>query len=330
MKYEEIQERMEKLVSQPTKHISDDVMKKVIEELTQKTPKSKEKFEAAQKVIPRGCEHMLSHKTPYPPFMDKGEGPYLIDIDGNRYVDYLNGGGPVLLGHNPPELIEKMMEVMRTKGPFHGLCDEYETLAAEKIVQHMPAVEKVRFVQSGTEADMIAIRMARVYTGKQKIVKFQAAYHGWSDQLVVDIWVPKLGRMMANGIPESVTENTVVVPQNDLEAVEQAIEDHKDKGGIAAVIIEPLGAESGTIRSRYGIPGRHGRRPGIAWRRSRSDGSRQDHGRMLPVQRSNRRQVRGDGCSESRYYVGRLRALLSCRHDRCQSAVVRCDVSHDL
>jgi len=253
MKYEEIQERMEKLVSQPTKHISDDVMKKVIEELTQKTPKSKEKFEAAQKVIPRGCEHMLSHKTPYPPFMDKGEGPYLIDIDGNRYVDYLNGGGPVLLGHNPPELIEKMMEVMRTKGPFHGLCDEYETLAAEKIVQHMPAVEKVRFVQSGTEADMIAIRMARVYTGKQKIVKFQAAYHGWSDQLVVDIWVPKLGRMMANGIPESVTENTVVVPQNDLEAVEQAIEDHKDKGGIAAVIIEPLGAESGTMPLEEGF-----------------------------------------------------------------------------
>jgi glutamate-1-semialdehyde aminotransferase len=100
---------------------------------------------------------------------------------------------------------------------------------------------------------MVAIRMARVYTGKQKIVKFQGAYHGWSDQLVVDIWVPKLGRLMANGIPESVTENTVVVPQNDLEAVERVIEDNKDKGGIAAVIIEPLGAESGTMPLEEGF-----------------------------------------------------------------------------
>jgi glutamate-1-semialdehyde 2,1-aminomutase len=253
MKYQEIRERMDKLVSEPTKHIPADVMEKVVEELARKTPQSKEKFEAAQKVIPRGCEHMLSHKVPYPPFIDKGEGPYLIDIDGNRYVDYLNGGGPVLLGHNPPALMEKMMEVMRTKGPFHGLCDEYETLAAEKIVKHMPAVEKVRFVQSGTEADMIAIRMARVYTGKQKIIKFEAAYHGWSDQLVLDIWVPKLGRLMANGIPESVTENTVIVPQNDIEALVKAIDDNKDKGGVAAVIMEPMGAESGTMPLEEGF-----------------------------------------------------------------------------
>jgi glutamate-1-semialdehyde 2,1-aminomutase len=253
MKYQEIQERLDRLVSEPTRHIPDDLMEKVIEELGKKTPKSKEKFEAAQKVIPKGCEHMLSHKVPHPPFMDRGEGAYLLDIDGNRYVDYLNGGGPVLLGHNPPALMEKMMEVMRTKGPFHGLCDEYETLAAEKIIKHMPAVEKVRFVQSGTEADMIAIRMARVYTGKQKILKFQAAYHGWSDQLVVDIWVPKLGRMMANGIPESVTENTIVVPPNDIAVIERAIEDNKNKGGIAAVIIEPLGAESGSIPLEEGF-----------------------------------------------------------------------------
>jgi glutamate-1-semialdehyde 2,1-aminomutase len=247
MKYQEIQERMDRLVAEPTKHIPDDVMEKIIEELSRKTPKSKGKFEAAQKVLPSGCEHMLSHKTPYPPFIERGEGPLLIDIDGNRYIDYLNGGGPVLLGHNPPELMEKMMEVMRTKGPFHGLCDEYETLAAEQIVQHMPAVEKVRFLQSGTEADMAALRIARVYTGKQKIIKFQATYHGWSDQLVLDIWVPKLGRLMANGIPESVTENTVIVPQNDIDALVQAIDDNRDKGGVAAVIIEPLGAESGTM-----------------------------------------------------------------------------------
>jgi glutamate-1-semialdehyde 2,1-aminomutase len=253
MEYKEIWNRMENLVSMPPKHIPDEIMNKMIEELKTKTPKSAEKFKAAQKVIPGGCEHMLSHKIPYPPFIEKGEGPHLIDIDGNRYVDYLNGGGPVLLGHNPKGLMEKMIEVMRNKGPFHGLCDEYETLAAEKIVQHMPSVEKVRFLQSGTEADMAAIRLARVYTGKQKIVKFQGAYHGWSDQLVVDLWVPKSGRFMASGIPESVTENTIIVPQNNLEALVQAIEHHKDKGGIAAVLIEPLGAESGTMPLEEGF-----------------------------------------------------------------------------
>jgi glutamate-1-semialdehyde 2,1-aminomutase len=252
MKFEEIEKRMEKLVSQPAKHIPDDVMEKVIVELRRKTPKSAEKFEAAKKVLPGGCEHMLSHKIPHPPFIEKGEGAYLLDIDGNRYVDYLNGGGPVLLGHNPPELMKKMIEVMQTKGPFHGLCDEYETLAAEKIVEHMPSVEKVRFLQSGTEADMAAIRLARVYTGKQKIIKFQGTYHGWSDQVVIDLWVPKSGRFMASGIPESVTENTVIVPQNDIEALERAIEEHKDKGGIAAVLIEPIGAESGTMPIKEG------------------------------------------------------------------------------
>ncbi len=247
MEYKEIENRMKNLVSRPAKHIPDDVMEKVIEELRKKTPKSFEKFQAAQKVIPGGCEHMLSHRIPHPPFIEKGEGAYLIDVDGNRYVDYLCGAGPVLLGHNPPELMEKMMEVMRNKGPYHGLCDEYETLAAEKIVQHMPSVDKVRFLQSGTEADMAAIRLARVYTGKQKVVKFCGTYHGWSDQLVVDLWVPKSGRFMANGIPDSVTEHTIIVPQNDIEALQRAIDENKDKGGIAAVLIEPIGAESGTM-----------------------------------------------------------------------------------
>jgi len=250
MNFETIEEKMKALLSQPAKHVPEDVMEQVIKELAEKTPESAVKFAEAQKVIPGGCEHMLSHKTPYPPFIDKGEGAYLIDIDGNRYVDYLNGGGPVLLGHNPPALIEKMMKVLQTKGAFHGLCDEYETLAAEKIIQHMPSVEKVRFLQSGTEADMAAIRLARVYTGKQKIVKFCGTYHGWSDQLVIDLWVPKSGRFMAGGIPESVTENTVIVPQNDLEALERAIEENEDKGGIAAVLIEPVGAESGTMPLR--------------------------------------------------------------------------------
>ncbi|GAB4339246.1 MAG: glutamate-1-semialdehyde 2,1-aminomutase [Candidatus Abyssubacteria bacterium] len=247
MEFNEIEKRGSRLAGLPVRHIREDVMARVIEDLKKKTPTSERMFEAAQKVIPGGCEHMLSHTTPYPVFIERGEGAYLTDVDGNRYVDYLNGGGPVLLGHNPPALIDKMADVLKRKGSFHGLCDEYETLAAEKIVEHMPAVEKVRFLQSGTEADMAAIRLARAYTGKKKIVKFCGTYHGWSDQLVVDLWVPNSGRFMANGIPEEVTANTVIVPQNDLEALRRTIEEHEKDGGIAAVLVEPLGAESGTM-----------------------------------------------------------------------------------
>jgi glutamate-1-semialdehyde-2,1-aminomutase len=247
MEFKEIEERGSALAGMPVRHIREDVMARTIEQLKKKAPKSEQMFKAAQKVIPGGCEHMLSHTVPYPVFIDRGDGAYLTDVDGNRYVDYLNGGGPVLLGHNPPAVIEKMADVLRKKGSFHGLCDEYETLAAEKIVEHMPAVEKVRFLQSGTEADMAAIRLARAYTGKKKIVKFCGTYHGWSDQLVVDLWVPNSGRFMANGIPEEVTANTVIVPQNDLDALRRAVEEHEKDGGIAAVLVEPLGAESGTM-----------------------------------------------------------------------------------
>lgn len=247
MEFKEIEKRGKNLASLPVKHVPEAMMEGVVENLKKRTPKSRKLFEAATKVIPGGCEHMLSHTTPWPVFIEKGEGAYLVDVDGNRYVDYLNAGGPVLLGHNPPELMEKMIEVIRNKGALHGLCDEYETLAAEKIVQHMPSVEKVRFLQSGTEADMAAIRLARVYTGKKKIIKFCGTYHGWSDQLVVDLWVPHSGRFMANGIPEEVTENTVIVPQNDLPALERAIEEHEKDGGVAAVLVEPMGAESGTM-----------------------------------------------------------------------------------
>jgi glutamate-1-semialdehyde aminotransferase len=111
----------------------------------------------------------------------------------------------------------------------------------------------VRFLQSGTEADMAAIRLARVYTGKKKIIKFCGTYHGWSDQLVIDLWVPHSGRFMANGIPEEVTANTVIVPQNDLPALERAIADSEKDGGVAAVLVEPMGAESGTMPFEEGF-----------------------------------------------------------------------------
>jgi glutamate-1-semialdehyde 2,1-aminomutase len=245
MNYAEIHDRLQRLAARSVRDIPDERMSRVRREIARKTAKSAALFERAKKVVSQGVEHVLSPIDPYPLFMEKGEGSKLTDVDGNLYVDYVLGGGTVILGHNPPRLNERVAEVLRRKGPLHGLCDEYEVMAAEKIAQHMPAVEKVRFFQSGTEADMAAARLVRAYTGKQKIIKFRGAYHGWADQFVTDMWVPGSGPLLANGIPAEHRAHTVLVYQNDLDELEKAFRDHKDD--VAALFVEPLGAESGSL-----------------------------------------------------------------------------------
>ena len=245
MNYAEIQERLQRLAAQPPRDIPDGKMDRVREEIRRKTTKSAALFERAKKAVSQGVEHVLSPTDPYPLFMEKGEGSKLTDVDGNVYVDYVLGGGSVILGHNPARLNQRIADVLRRKGPLHGLCDEYEVLAAEKIAQHMPAVEKVRFFQSGTEADMAAARLVRAYTGKKKIIKFRGAYHGWADQFVTDMWVPGSGPLLASGIPPEHRVHTVLVYQNDLGELEKAFRDHRDD--VAAVFVEPVGAESGSL-----------------------------------------------------------------------------------
>jgi len=245
MNYAEIRERLQRLAARPARDIPDDRMRRVREEVRRKTAKSAALFERAKNVVSQGVEHVLSPTDPYPLFMERGEGSKLTDVDGNVYVDYVLGGGTVILGHNPPRLNERIVDALRRKGPLHGLCDEYEVLAAEKIARHMPAVERVRFFQSGTEADMAAARLVRAYTGKKKIIKFRGAYHGWADQFVTDMWAPGSGPLLANGIPPEHRAHTVLVYQNELDELEKAFQDHKDD--VAAVFVEPVGAESGSL-----------------------------------------------------------------------------------
>jgi len=120
MKFKEIDERMKKLCASPMKRIPGDRMEKVLSQLGDKTIKSKKMFEEANEVLPGGIEHMLSHTTPWPVYIESAKGPYLTDVDGNRYIDYMFGGGPVILGHNPDNVLEKVMEAVRSKGWFHG------------------------------------------------------------------------------------------------------------------------------------------------------------------------------------------------------------------
>lgn len=177
--------------------------------------------------------------------MDRGKGYKVWDVDGNVYIDYLMCGAPIILGHGFEPLDEKIIEIIREKGPATGLTSEYELLAAQEIINHMPGVEMVRFLQSGSEADMAVIRIARAFTGKLKIIKIGGSYHGWSDQVVYSIHVPQTGALESKGIPQECFTHIVDVAPNDFDALEKAFKDNQNKGGVAGILVEPIGGESG-------------------------------------------------------------------------------------
>jgi glutamate-1-semialdehyde-2,1-aminomutase len=256
VEYDEIQHRVKILKEKPARDIPDDVISRLIDELTGKTKESAAVARRAKRALARGTTRTFTPQRPYPLFFSGGEGSRLFDIDGNKYIDYINGSGPIILGHRPPEFTKRMAELIGRGGPHHGMNDEFEILAAEKIIQHIKSVERVRFFQSGTEANMAAVRLARAVTGKKKIIKFRGTYHGWYDQLMTDLWIEGSGPLLAGGIPEEVFSHTVLVRQNDLDGLEDAFKRAESEGGVAAVFTEPLGAESGGMPL---VPGFHER-----------------------------------------------------------------------
>ncbi len=245
MEFEEIVERSRRIIGMPVRPIPDDVLVKEKAKYFTKHARSLDWYERAKQVIPGGVEHNLSLEKPFPLTMDRAKGFKLWDVDGNEYIDYLMSGAPIILGHHYEPLDEAIVELIRRKGPSTGCTSEYEILAAEAIVRNIPNVDRVRFLQSGTEAVMAALRIARVFTGKQKIIKIGGSYHGWSDQMVYSLHVPGTGSLESTGIPSSMFSHLVDVAPNDFEGLHQAFQSFKDKGGIAAVIVEPIGGESG-------------------------------------------------------------------------------------
>ena len=246
MEFDEIIRRKKEILSRPARPIPAEKLEVERKLFYQRNKRSLELFEKAKNLIPGGVQHNLSQNKPFPLTMDRGKGWKVWDADGNEYTDYLMCGAPIMLGHGFDELNEKIIEIIRDKGPATGLTSEYELLASEEIIKHMPAVEMVRFLQSGTEADMAAIRIARGFTKKQKIIKIGGSYHGWSDQMVYSVHIPGSYNFEARGIPEECFQHIIDVPPNDFEALEAAFKNNQDKGGIAAVIVEPVGGESGT------------------------------------------------------------------------------------
>ncbi|MCR4956584.1 MAG: aminotransferase class III-fold pyridoxal phosphate-dependent enzyme [Lachnospiraceae bacterium] len=179
--------------------------------------------------------------------MAKAEGPYLYDKDGNKYIDFLQAGGPTILGSNYPVVRDKVIELLQECGPVTGLLHESEMLIAREIHKHMPNVEMFRMLGSGTESVMAALRIARIATGHKRIIKVGGAYHGWSDQMVYGLKIPGSRSFLeSHGIPRSCYKLTDEVRPNDLNMMETMLKLNKLRGGTAAVIIEPVGPESGT------------------------------------------------------------------------------------
>lgn len=247
MEFEEMQRRIKVLTEGPINAIPDETMSKIRKKLEKNCPTSKRLFEEAKNYIPGGYEHQLVISDPFGLTVKKSLGSRIWDVDSNEYIDWLSGAGAIILGHNYAPLREKLFEVLQEMDPATYYTNEWELKAAKMIKKHVKSIELFKFYQSGTEADMAAIRIARAYTKKNKIIKIGGAYHGWSDQLTYDMHIPFSGSMESTGIPTACFRNTVAVPPNDLEALEAAFKQHSAKKGIAAVIIEPVGPESGNI-----------------------------------------------------------------------------------
>lgn len=241
-----IYEKLNKLVSLPLQHLKPEANQQYLQYFEDKCKKSKAMIAEAQEFIPGGVQHNLAFNYPFPLVFTKAEGAHLYDIDENKYIDFLQAGGPTVLGSNYPIVKEKVFELLQECGPSTGLFHEYELKLAEFICGHVPSVEMFRMLGSGTEAVMGALRLARLITGKKKVIKMGGAYHGWSDQMVYSLRIPGTWRFDAKGIPWGMTWDTQSVPPNDIDALEFRLKSNKLRGGTAAVILEPVGPESGT------------------------------------------------------------------------------------
>lgn len=244
---ESIYRNINHLMTLPAYTLKRDAMEKYLKHFDEKCSKSKEMIVEAKKYIPGGVQHNLAFNYPFPLVITKAEGAYLYDIDGNRYIDFLQAGGPTILGSNYTPVKEKAVELINECGPSTGLFHEYEYKIAELICKHFPSVDMFRMLGSGTEAVMAAIRIARLATGKKKVIKMGGAYHGWSDPMVYDLKIPGTRWFEAHGIPSAARKHTQAVYPNDIGALRKKLQMNRIlHGGTAAVILEGIGPESGT------------------------------------------------------------------------------------
>lgn len=231
----------------------DEYVNRITSRYYQRTKKSKALFDRAAKYLPEGDTRAAVYFEPYPTFLVGGEGCHVFDADGNKYIDHLNNFTVQILGHKHPKVIEAASEQLKL-GTYFGAPHSSQADLAELLCQRIPSLEKVRFCNSGTEATMFAIRAARAFTGKNKILKMEGIYHGTHDTVEASVF-PSLDQAgdplrpnlvpASLGVPKGVLDYVVVAPFNNIEATEAIIQANKDD--LAAIIIEPVMTAAGVI-----------------------------------------------------------------------------------
>jgi len=216
-------------------------MKSTIDEYRKKHPGSEVLYEEAQRIFPSGINHDVRRMQPFPLFITHGLGARKWDVDGNEYICYVMGHGALILGHSHPRIVEAVCDQIR-KGTHLGCNTELELRWAESVKRLMPSIEVISFHSSGTEATLMAVRLARAYTKKSKIIKFKNHFHGWHDYVIAEA-----GKYSSSGIPESTSRTVVRLSAGDIAQVEQVLKEDRD---IAGVILEPTGASMGCFPIR--------------------------------------------------------------------------------
>jgi len=216
---------------------------------------SQQVFSSAQELMPGGVSspvRAFKSVNGQPIVFDRVKGPFAWDIDGNRYIDYIGSWGPAICGHAHPEVISALQTALE-KGTSFGAPCELENTLAEMVIEAVPSVEMVRFVNSGTEACMAVLRLMRAYTGRDKVIKFDGCYHGHADMFLVKAGsgVATLGLPDSPGVPRTTTANTLTAPYNDLEAVKKLFSENPD--AISGVILEPIVGNAGFITPEPGF-----------------------------------------------------------------------------
>jgi glutamate-1-semialdehyde 2,1-aminomutase len=217
--------------------------------MSRKRDESRRVFETAQRYLPGGVNSPVRSFRGVggdPVVVASGKGSRITDVDGNEYLDYCGSWGPLILGHAPPDVVEAV-QAAAAKGLTFGAATAAEAELAELVCEYVPSIEMVRFVSSGTEATMSALRLARAYTKRSKVVKFEGCYHGHADGLLVQSGsgVATLSLPDSAGVPESYAAETLVAPYNDIEAVDALFQARGEE--IAAVIVEPVAANMGVV-----------------------------------------------------------------------------------
>jgi glutamate-1-semialdehyde 2,1-aminomutase len=206
------------------------------------TPGSAALAAKARALMPSGIAHDSRHFDPYPLYVQRALGPVKWDVDNNKYVDYFGGHGALILGHNHPAVMEAVHAAL-DRGTHFGACHELEVRWAELVTQMVPSAERVRFTSSGTEATLMALRLARAYTGRPKLVRFRGHFHGWHDHMTSG-HINHFDGTATSGVVEGLAENVLLCDPNDVDGITRIFNDHND---IAAVILEPTGANFGRM-----------------------------------------------------------------------------------